>query len=76
MNTILNIVLFKKTIEYIRFINIVGVNGGVPLLRGVVVYVYGWGWVLLLQDKFVLSRNLGYKTRGDRQVAKRSSDPG
>ena len=33
------------------------------------------GGVLLLQDKFVLSRNLGYKTRGDRQVAKRSSDP-
>ena len=35
----------------------------------------GWGWVLLLQDKFVLSRNLGYNTRRDRQVAKRSSDP-
>ena len=36
--------------------------------------VWGRG-VLLLQYKFVLSRNLGYTTTGDRQVAKRSSDP-
>ena len=55
-----------------------GVNGGVSLLRGVCVWgggEGGWGWVLLLQDKFVLSRYLGYNNRGDRQVAKRSSDP-
>ena len=46
-----------------------GVNGGVSLLRGVGVGVCVGGggrgrWGLLLQDKFVLSRNLGYKTRG------------
>ena len=54
-----------------------GVNGGVSLLRGVCGGwgEGGWGWVFLLQDKFVLSRNLGYNTRRDHQVAKRSSDP-
>ena len=57
-----------------------GVNGGVSLLRGVCVggggRVGAWGGgVLLLKYKFVLSRNLGYTTTGDRQVAKRSSDP-
>ena len=28
-----------------------------------------------IREKFVISRNMGYKTRGDQQVAKHSCDP-
>ena len=41
-----------------------GDNSGVSLLVGVGVGGCVCGGGLLLQDKFVLSRNLGYKTRG------------